>query len=43
MQEARIKTLEADISKWKKKKEEADLARKCDEERFYKFKVSTSK
>lgn len=38
MQEARIKTLESDISKWKKKKEEVDQARKYDEDRFFKFK-----
>lgn len=43
MQEARIKTLEGDISKWKKKKEEADLARRFDEDRFYKFKQTASK
>ncbi len=43
MQEARIKSLEADISKWKKKKEEVEIARKYDEDRFFKFKQNTSK
>ena len=40
MQEARIKSLEADISKWKKKKEEVEIARKYDEDRFFKFKYT---
>lgn len=38
MQEARIKALEADVEKQKKKKEEIEKAKKYDENRFFKFK-----
>lgn len=38
MQEARIKALEADVERQKKKKEEVEKAKKYDENRFFKFK-----
>lgn len=37
-QELRIKALEADLEKQKKKKEEVEKAKKFDENRFFKFK-----
>ena len=43
MQETRIKALEADLGKQKKKREEVEKAKKFDENRFYKFKQAASK
>jgi len=43
MQETRIKALEADLEKQKKKREEVEKAKKFDENRFYKFKQAASK
>ena len=43
MQEARIKALESDVEKQKKKKEEIEAAKKLDENRFFKFKAAVSK
>ena len=43
MQEARIKALEADVERQKKKKEEVEKAKKYDENRFFKFKQDMGK
>lgn len=43
MQEARIKALESDVEKQKKKREEVEAAKKFDENRFFKFKQNISK
>ena len=43
MQEARIKALENDLEKQKKKKEEVERLKKFDEDRFFKFKTNLSK
>ena len=43
MQEARIKALEADLDKQKKKRAEVEQAKKFDENRFFKFKQAASK
>lgn len=43
MQEARIKGLEADLEKWKTKKDEVEKAKKFDENRFFKFKQAAGK
>jgi len=43
MQEARIKALENDLEKQKKKKEEVERLKKYDEDRFFKFKSTINK
>ena len=43
MQEARIKSLEADVEKQRKIKEEVERAKKFDENRFFKFKMEINK
>lgn len=43
LQEARIKALEADVEKQKKIREEVEKAKKFDENRFFKFKMTASK
>lgn len=43
MQEARIKTLEQDLAKQKKAREEITAAKKYDENRFFKFKDQVKK
>lgn len=43
MQEARIKALENDLEKQKKKKEEVERLKKFDEDRFFKFKSNVNK
>jgi len=43
MQEARIKALENDLEKQKKKKEEVERQKKYDEDRFFKFKTNVNK
>lgn len=43
MQEARIKALEGDVERQKKKKEEVEKAKKFDENRFFKFKQDIGK
>ena len=43
MQEARIKALEADLERQRKKKEEIEKAKKYDENRFFKFKQDIGK
>ena len=43
MQETRIKALESDVDKQKKKREEVEKAKKYDEDRFFKFKQHAAK
>jgi hypothetical protein len=43
MQEARIKALENDLEKQKKKREEVERLKKFDEDRFFKFKSNVNK